>query len=248
MIPKTILYCCFGGKELPKSAKKCIKSWQKFLPDYRIMRWDESNFDVNICRYTKEAYECKKYAFVSDVTGFSHFLAIGHFDTDVEVIRSMDYIITAGPFMGCKNSVPEKSTIDKMGINPKFGLGPALGLGLYKEILDKYSQMSFYNADGTQNLTTVVKYVTEILCNKGLQAVNAIQAVVGVTIYPKEYFCPLDYYSRRLHITQNTMSIHHYDASWYPWKPYEKLYYWIKRNLGAGFVQDCARFLNIFRR
>ena len=102
MIPKIIHYCWFGGKPLPKSAIKCIKSWRKFFPDYEIKEWNESNFDVNMMTYTREAYAAQKYAFVSDVARFWILYREGgvYFDTDVEVIAPMNDIIESGPFMG----------------------------------------------------------------------------------------------------------------------------------------------------
>ena len=66
MIPKKIHYCWFGKNELPTKAKKCIASWKKYCPDYEIIEWSEKNFDINCCQYVREAYEAKKYAFVSD--------------------------------------------------------------------------------------------------------------------------------------------------------------------------------------
>lgn len=59
MIPKIIHYCWFGGNELPEMAKRCINSWKQVLPEYKIIRWDESNFDVKCNTYVKEAYENK---------------------------------------------------------------------------------------------------------------------------------------------------------------------------------------------
>ena len=52
MIPKVIHYCWFGGNPLPEFAVKCIDSWRKYMPDYEITEWNESNFDVNIIPYT----------------------------------------------------------------------------------------------------------------------------------------------------------------------------------------------------
>lgn len=100
-IPTVIHYCWFGGKPLPALAVKCIESWKKYLPDYEIKRWDESNFDVNLIPYTQQAYEAKKYAFVSDYARFWILYKYGglYFDTDVEVIKPMDDLIAAGPFM-----------------------------------------------------------------------------------------------------------------------------------------------------
>ena len=63
-IPKVIHYCWFGKGEMPKIAKKCIKSWEKNCPDYEIKRWDETNFDINQNEYCKQAYEKRKWAFV----------------------------------------------------------------------------------------------------------------------------------------------------------------------------------------
>jgi mannosyltransferase OCH1-like enzyme len=66
MIPKVIHYVWFGGNPLPELAIKCINSWKEILPEYEIIRWDENNFDISSNQYVKEAYEEKKYAFVSD--------------------------------------------------------------------------------------------------------------------------------------------------------------------------------------
>ncbi len=207
MIPKTIHYCWFGGRRLPMIAKKCIRSWKKYFPEYEIREWNESNFDVNAIPYTAEAYKAKKYAFVSDYVRFWVLYRYGgiYFDTDVEVIRSMDDIINLGPFMGC----------EKAGkVAPGLGLGAPSGLGLYKEILDLYQSLHFLNADGSLNMTTVVQYTTGLLCKKGLGNINEIQYVAGVYIYPKEYFSPVDYSTMHPHITPNTYTIHYFVSSW----------------------------------
>ena len=102
VIPKIIHYCWFGGKPLPEEAKKCIDSWKKYLPDYEIKEWNESNFDINSIAYTAEAYEARKYAFVSDYARYKILYEHGgiYFDTDVEVIAPMDDLLAKGPFMG----------------------------------------------------------------------------------------------------------------------------------------------------
>lgn len=127
MIPKIIHYCWFGGNPLPEDAKKCIASWKKYLPDYEIKEWNESNFDVNCCPYVKEAYEAKKYAFVSDYARFHVLYREGglYFDTDVEVIKNMDYIIAAGNFMGFEKSLATKQ--QESGATPRtavLGVAP----------------------------------------------------------------------------------------------------------------------------
>lgn len=216
MIPKTIHYCWFGGKPLPELAVKCIESWKKYLPDYEIIEWNENNFDVNIIPYTKEAYEAKKYAFVSDYARFWILYHYGglYFDTDVEVIKPMDDIISKGPFMGCESDVKENGKPEDLGVAPGLGLGVNPGLGLYKEILEMYNTLHFINPNGSYNQKTVVAYTTELLCKYGLKYTNHMQECAGIWVYPKEYFCPKDYETEDLKITSNTRAIHHYDGSW----------------------------------
>ncbi len=195
---------------MPELAKKCIESWKKFCPDYEIIEWNESNFDVNCCDYAREAYAAKKWAFVSDYARFKILYEQGglYFDTDVEIIKPLDEIITKGGFMGREEDVSES-------VGPGLGLGVNPGLGLYNELLKGYHTRHFINEDGSYNLKTVVSYTTEILLKHGLKNNNEIQFVAGLYIYPKEYFCPMDYQTGELKITDNTYSIHHYTASWY---------------------------------
>lgn len=213
MIPKIIHYCWFGHNPLPESAIKCINSWREYLPDYKIKEWNENNFDVNIIPYTQEAYEAKKYAFVSDYARFWILYYYGglYFDTDVEVIKPMDDIIERGPFMGIE-VVAKGNELPKVA--PGLGLGVNPGLGLYKKLLEKYDTLRFKNEDGTLNKKTIVAYTTEVLQENGLISSNDIQNVGGVWIYPADYFNPLDSLTGKLKLTENTRSIHWYMNSW----------------------------------
>jgi len=213
MIPRVIHYCWFGRNPLPESAQKYIASWRKFFPDYEIKEWNEDIFDVNIIPYTREAYEAKKYAFVSDYARFWILYRYGglYFDTDVEVIKSMDDVINRGPFMGIEVAATNGRAPK---VNPGIGLGVTPGLGLYKELLDKYATLHFINEDGSLNQATIVSYTTDVLQKNGLRPTNEIQEVAGVWIYPMDYFNPLDSLTGRLNLSDNTRSIHWYMNSW----------------------------------
>lgn len=220
MIPKKIHYCWFGRNPLPDSALKCIASWRRFFPDYEIIEWNEDNFDVNSIPYTAQAYEAKKYAFVSDYARFKILYEHGglYFDTDVEVIRPMYDIIARGPFMGYEID----SNNDKVGeVAPGLGLGAEAGMTFYNRIIEAYGLLSFKNADGTLNQKTIVKYNSELLGEYGMSAKPGIQKVAGLTIYPSEYFNPLDDLTGRLNVTPNTRSIHWFTKTWLnvsPWR------------------------------
>lgn len=215
LIPKIIHYCWFGGNPLPKDAQRCITSWKKYLPEYEIKEWNENNFDVNCCSYVREAYEAKKYAFVSD---YARFYALYHegglyFDTDVEVVKNMDHIVATGNFMGFEKSLATQQTsknVNELGVAPGLGLGVAPGLDLIRELLDFYEAKDYFSVeDGT-----VVDYTTEILKLHGLVNENKLQKIANVTIYPADYFCPMDSTTGILTLTDNTVSIHHYSCSW----------------------------------
>lgn len=218
MIPKVIHYCWFGHNPLPPLAEKCIASWRKFLPDYEIKRWDESNFDVNIIPYTAEAYVAGKYAFVSDYARFWILYKYGglYFDTDVEVIRPLDDIIKRGPFMGLETDPKPRIDLgaENSEVNPGLGLGVVPGLGLMKKLLDCYEGRHFVLEKNMRKQITVVDITTELLIKEGLKPVEGIQEVDGCYIYPSEYFCPINVTTDHLNITPNTRTIHHYAATW----------------------------------
>lgn len=207
MIPKKIHYCWFGGNPLPDFAKKCIDSWKKFFPDYEIMEWNESNYDVNKLPYIAQAYSKKKYAFVSDYARFDILYEHGglYFDTDVEVIKDLTPICEKGNWFGLENPGL---------INAGLGIGCEANNTLVKEILLSYENSDFVKADGSLNLATVVDRVSEIFKKYGFIYENTLQIIGGFYIYPTEYFCPKDVITGIMNITDNTYTIHHYDASW----------------------------------
>lgn len=228
MIPKKIHYCWFGGNPLPKAAQKCIDSWKKYFPDYEIIRWDESNYDVQKIEYIAQAYQAKKYAFVSDYARFDILFHEGgiYFDTDVEVVRSYDDILERGTFFGCeidglipKNQQGESLAEKAYGefairVNPGLGMASEPGNHFYKEFLDFYENHFFYKPDGTINSMAVVRITTNLLVKHGLKDKQGIQVVDHITIYPAEYFNPLDGNTGIVHKTENTHSIHWYSLSW----------------------------------
>lgn len=216
MIPKIIHYCWFGRNPKPKSALKCIASWKRFFPDYEIKEWNEDNFDINLIPYTKEAYEAKKFAFVSDYARFWVLYHYGgvYFDTDVEVIKPMDDVLDKGGFMGC-----EIDTGDLYSVNPGVGIAVEPFHPLYKNLLDMYDGLPFYLENGEINPFAIVRITTTVLLKHGLQKKPYIQKVQGITIYPADYFNPLDDATGRLITTSNTRSIHWYSKTWLPTSP-----------------------------
>lgn len=235
MIPKVIHYCWFGHNPLPPLAKKCIASWKRYLPDYEIKEWNEDNFDINIIPYVKEAYEAMKYAFVSDYARYWILYQYGglYFDTDVEIIAPLDDIVSRGAFMGCQFAYGSTSSDYEQELFSRIpclalGVNPGLGLGLgqeqseakafFKEMLNSYATRHFKNADGSLNTKSIVYYTTVALSNHGLKYIKGIQHIMGIDIYPNDYFCPIDYRTNIMQKTSNSRTIHHFAASWLSWE------------------------------
>ncbi|WMJ85816.1 glycosyltransferase family 32 protein [Anaerocolumna sp. MB42-C2] len=228
MIPKVINYCWFGGADLPELANTCIESWKKNCPDYEIKRWDESNFDYNECEYIMEAYKAKKWAFVSDYARFKILYENGgvYFDTDVELIRPIDDFLENGPFMGCEPG-------DVLQAAPGLGLAVEPKNELFKEIVEYYKNQKFLRSYGTENPETVVSRVTAILKKYGFVGNGSIEYIRGICIYPPEYFCPKNYYTGEVNLTDKTVSIHHYSATWH--EPEEDKSYVLEQRFNRVF-------------
>lgn len=205
MITKTIHYCWFGNNPIPEKDIAYMKTWQKFLPGYEIKRWDESNFNLDIFPYVRQAYDFKKYAFVSDVARLYALVHEGgiYMDTDVELLKhpqiedyeavvgfeSKDRIMTA--FMACSPNHP-----------------------IFTELLNDYKSRQFIQEDGKQDCTTNVERLTEALLPRGLNLNDKLQTIDGLTILPSEYVCPYNNITHKITITDNTFCFHHFAGTW----------------------------------
>ena len=240
MIPKTIHYCWFGGKNLPQEMQNYIDGWRKLCPDYIIKEWNETNFDVNSCSYIREAYAARKWAFVSDYARFKVLYDEGgvYFDTDVELIKPIDSIIERGPYLGLQCS---------MSVAPGLGMAMVAGNDFCKNMLDMYEHCSFNDSKSSRNIKTIVDYTTEYFLHRGLKDVDEIQNLDGILIYPPQFFNPCDLGTNKITVTDQTVSIHHYAGTWVdPYSAFRgKIYAFIRRLCG----KKTAEFLRIvFRR
>ena len=207
MIPRTIHYCWFGRGEMPKKVQECIATWHKNMPDWNYKLWTEDDFDVTMLPYTKEAYEAKKYAFVSDVVRLWALYHEGgvYLDTDVEVFKPFDDLLGWKAFAGFEGS-------------KKLPLGTCVMASIpmgewVKEQLEYYQDRHFKNQDGTFDLTTNVQFVSGKMRVHGFIQNGEEQDYKDLHIFPLEYFCPRrttgEYYR-----TENTHCDHLGMGSW----------------------------------
>lgn len=208
-IPKKIHYCWLGRNPKPKSVLKCIESWKKFCPDYEIIEWNEDTLDISSHLYSKQAYDAKAWAFATDY--FRLWIVYTHggiyLDTDVQVIKPLDPLLENKAFMGFET---------EEHIASGLGFGAEAGSAFLAENMKIYENLPYVNDDGTYNRLPAPEYSTNVAKAYGLtKDTGVIQTVLDLTCYPREYFAPKDFWTRRIHITPNTYTIHHYSATWY---------------------------------
>ncbi len=209
-IPKIIHYCWFSNDPLPELVQKCIASWRKYLPDYRIMLWDTSAFDMESHPFVSEAFAAKKYAFAADYVRLYALYHHGgiYLDSDVEVKRSMDKLLSLKAFTGFEDDVHIQMAV----------LGSEKGGVWVRSMLDYYDGRHFVLPDGSYDVKTNVKIATELMAGRGFVPGNRYQVLDdgNIHIFPRDYFCPKDFASGEMRITRRTYAIHHFTGSWLP--------------------------------
>lgn len=213
MIPKIIHFCWFGGNPIPEEYKKYIRTWKTFCPDYIIKEWTEDNFDVTQNSYCKEAYEAKKWAFVSDYARLKIIYEYGgvYLDSDVELIRGLDPLLKAGNgFIGFQ---------DEYQVNTGLGFAAPPKDPVVRSLLDVYENRHFKMTNGSFDVTPCPASNTVPLIELGLvigkDSHKRIQQIGDMVVYPSDYFCPISWDDKSyINITNNTYSIHHFSSSW----------------------------------
>lgn len=209
MIPKIIHYCWFGRNPKPKLAEKCIKSWKKHCLDYEIIEWNEDNFDILKCPlYVRQAYEKKKWAFVTDYVRLQVVYEHGgiYMDTDVELKKSLDSLLIHKAYFGFE---------DGEYIATGLGFGAVAGHPVLRKMMDDYRGISFIKEGGSFDVTPCPQRNTQVFLEYGLKQDDSKQ-VLGedILILPSVYLCPISYQTKERAHSSKTISIHWFDASW----------------------------------
>ena len=207
MIPKIIHYCWFGRGEMPQLAKDCIASWHKYMPDWEYKLWNEDNFDVNSVPYVKEAYEAKKYAFVTDYVRLYALYTEGgvYMDTDVEALKSYEDLLTLKAFTGYEGSKYRP---------PVTGTIASEAGGIWvKDQLGEYDGAHFLKEDGSFDMTTNTVRISSSMKKMGFVQDGKYQVFKDMHIFPTDFFCPRQTTGELL-ISQNTYCDHHFMGTW----------------------------------
>lgn len=250
MIPKVIHYCWFGGKKKPKSVEYCIDSWRKICPDYKIVEWNESNYDISSNKYMNDAYENSKLGFVPDYARLDIIYKHGgiYLDTDVELIKSFDCILDKPAFIGFENSGDSK-----WFVNCGQGFGAEPGNEAIRKLRDQYNSLQFIADDGKLNMTASPHYTTSVLQKIGLELINCDQDLGLIFVYSSDVLCPKNYKSGVIRKSKRTISIHHFDGSWIEesvlnsFKHNQKIYNLFGYSIGTRYLYLESILLKYFK-
>ena len=207
MIPRIIHYCWFGKGSMPNLAQKCIESWHKCMPDWEYILWNEDNYDLSSYKYAQEAYDAKKYAFVSDVARLQALASFGgvYLDTDVMVFKSLEPLLNHHAFAGFEGSkhLPIGTCI----------LGSEKDGSWVREQLNDYAGRHFLLADGSYDTTTNVTFISRRMKENGFINNGKEQEYKDLHVFPVDYFCPRHTTGEYI-CTENTFCDHLGIGSW----------------------------------
>lgn len=209
MIPKIIHYCWFGRGNKSKLIEKCIKSWREMCPDYEIREWNETNFNVNQFKYTKEAYDSKKWAFVSDFVRLYALYNYGgiYLDTDVELVKSPDKLLTSHFVSGWENKESLQSAFMASERKNK----------IIKLLLETYYQKSFIVNEGVFDMIPNTQLITNQLCKEyGLVRNGKFQVNNEYSVYDRYVFSPKKPGYKSYKVKERTIAVHHFEGTWLP--------------------------------
>ncbi len=206
-IPKIIHYCWFGGKKVPENNLKWMESWKKYCPDYEIIRWDETNYDVTKNTYMYEAYKAGKWGFVSDYARLDIIYEHGgiYLDTDVELLKNLDELLYQPAFSGVDGS---------RNISLGLGFGAQKRMPIIKELKGLYEKRSFKKEDGSYNLTPAPTLQKEFFSRKGYVNNGDFQIISEMAVYPEKVLSAKSSLTGRIMPSNHSFAIHHYDGSW----------------------------------
>ena len=207
LIPKKIHYMWLGGEKIPEKLQYCMDSWKRFCPDYEIIRWDESNYDVHKNKFMAQAYDSQRYGFVPDYARIELLYEYGgiYLDTDVELQRNIDELLYQEAFCG----VEKWQVLNFGGCS-----GAVKGHKSLEPFIESWSKRLLVTFDGTLDNISSGLIDTSIALKAGYRINGKNQTVNGMNIYSYDYFHPYDYMSGKIDRTDDTFSIHQFHGGW----------------------------------
>ena len=243
MIPKIIHYCWLSGDPIPVPLQKYMKSWKTYLPEYEFWLWNFDRFDINSSVWVQEAFQAKKYAFAADYIRCYALYNYGgiYLDMDVEVLKPFDDLLDLPYFIGMEDSAA--------AIEAAI-MGAQKGHPLFQKTMEYYTNRHFVKSDGNYDTRPLPQIMRQII-DENFQYTKILSmsdfargSYRNICLFPQDYFSPKSYKTKKIHLTENTYTIHHFVAGWHGCK--EQLYRCVESVLGIGLHIYCLYAIKDF--
>lgn len=184
------------------------------MPEWEIKRWDETNFNVaSAPTYVKQAYEARKFAFVSDYVRLWALEQYGglYMDVDFLVFRPFDDLMDKyAAFAGYEGS---KRKPVMMGVIASEPHGAWV-----RDMLSTYQNRAFLKDDGSLDLTPNTSYFSDRLESQGFVADDKekdvyVKGKFFLHVLPVWAFCPVLTTGEDVRTTE-TYCEHKGESSW----------------------------------
>lgn len=215
MIPKILHYCWLSNEPLPSDIRSYIDGWKKLMPDYQLIKWDTSKFDVNSVPFVKQAFEKRKWAFAADyIRAYALYNYGGiYLDSDVEVLKRFDDFLDLRMMLGYENTSIKSLEVAVWGAEK--------GHPLLRDLLRQLDNRSFIIKDNKMDVKPLPLVVRDLINAKGYHCVDVVNlnealSVSGsdIPIFPCVYFSPKSHVTNICIANDVSYSIHHFKASW----------------------------------
>lgn len=208
-----IIHCCwFSGENKPEEYQKCIDSWKKYCPEFEIKEWNSDNYDIAKSKYMKQAYDKKKWAYVSDFARLDVVYQYGgiYFDMDVEILRNIDELLKYKGFF----------SFDQNGyIDLGSGFGAIGNLEILQKLLNVYDNIEFICEEGKMDFKKTIPQPARLLPifeAWGYEKNNKLQIIDDIVILSPDYFKVIDdstHMNRRF--SGKEYGVHWHHAGWF---------------------------------
>ncbi|MDR1138972.1 MAG: hypothetical protein LBK70_03745 [Clostridiales bacterium] len=204
-IPKKLHYIWLGGGPKSEVIQACMKTWSQVCPDYEIVEWNESNYDLNSNQLIRDAVRAHNWALAADMMRAEILLRHGgiYLDTDVELIRPFDDLLEYSFFVGYEG---------KYWVNNAV-IGSEPGHDILHKVVD------IYNVDPTvtkdANLMCVHTYSAVLQYNYGVKPRGKSQVLDGgIVLLSQEYFYSMHWLTRKTKDSDKAYCIHRCSNAW----------------------------------
>lgn len=170
----------FSGEEKPDLYKRCIDSWYKYCPEFEIIEWNADNYDVTKNQYMREAFEHRKWAFVSDYARLDVVYNYGgiYLDMDVELLASLEKLLNVESFF-CR----QEDGLLELG----SGFGALPGDLFIKEMLDTYVDRKLVLDDGKIDMTPQPEWLNRVMVKNGFYKCHDSQIIGNRLVLSNDY-------------------------------------------------------------